>query len=227
MAPSSPAHRLQLVSFDLCPYVERSRIVLHAKGVPYDIRFVDLKQKPEWFLAISPRGKVPVLLVDDRPVFESMVINEMLEELYPERSMFPRDPVSRAQARAWIVFANDVLMPATYERGGAVSDEARRVAHGKVRDAFGRVEQQLASRGSSKLFFGDELGLVDAAYAPAMSRWQILEDVTQDHLLGEFPALLEYTKRVVAHPSAIAARAEGFATRYRDNLRERLGMPKA
>jgi glutathione S-transferase len=218
------SHRLELISFDLCPYVERSRIVLHAKGLPYDIRFVDLMQKPDWFLAISPRGKVPVLLVDGRPVFESMVINEMLEELYPEMPMFPRDPVSRAQARGWIVFANDVLMPATYERGGAVTSETRRACQEKVAGAFAKVEEQLASRGSAKFFFGDELGLADAAYAPALSRWQIQEGVTGDPLLSKFPALAEYTARVTAHPSAVAARAERFAERYRESVRVRQGL---
>src|SRR5512142_1474674 len=105
-------HRLKLVSFDICPYVERSRIVLLEKGLPHELEFIDLANKPAWFLEISPMGRVPVLLVDDRPVFESMVINELVNELQPEPPLFPQDPIGRAEGRGWIVFANDVIMPA-------------------------------------------------------------------------------------------------------------------
>ena len=101
-----------LVSAELCPYVERVRILLAAKGVPFETRTVDLKNKPDWFLALSPRGRVPLLSIDGEVVFESSVINELLEELHPEPRLFPREPVARARARSWIVFVNDELMPA-------------------------------------------------------------------------------------------------------------------
>ncbi|HEX8909242.1 MAG TPA: glutathione S-transferase N-terminal domain-containing protein, partial [Anaeromyxobacteraceae bacterium] len=74
------AQHLKLVSFDICPYVERSRIVLLEKGLPHDVELIQLSSKPAWFLEVSPMGRVPVLLVDGRPVFESMVINELLNE---------------------------------------------------------------------------------------------------------------------------------------------------
>src|SRR5512141_1835915 len=109
------AHHLKLVSFDICPYVERSRIVLLEKRLPHEIEFIELANKPAWFLQISPMGRVPVLLVDGRPIFESMVINELLDELQPAPPLFPDAPLERAEARGWIVFSNDVVMPA----GGA------------------------------------------------------------------------------------------------------------
>src|SRR5512146_376436 len=105
------ALRLKLISYDLCPYVERSRIVLLEKNVPHEIELIDLDDKPAWFLAISPMGRVPVLLAGDRPIFESAVINEFVEDLHPSPALLPRDPVARAEARAWIVFANDAIMP--------------------------------------------------------------------------------------------------------------------
>src|SRR5579883_3415353 len=109
------AHRLQLISFELCPFVERSRIVLTEKGLAHDVTFIDLKAKPDWFLAISPMGKVPELRIDDRPVFESLVINELVEELYPSPALMPSDPLTRAEARAWMIFAGDQLMPHGYK----------------------------------------------------------------------------------------------------------------
>ena len=67
---------LKLISHHLCPYVQRARIVLEEKSVPHELEFVDLADKPDWFLEISPLGKVPVLLVDGQPLFESVVIAE-------------------------------------------------------------------------------------------------------------------------------------------------------
>ena len=77
------AHHLKLVSFDICPYVERSRIVLLEKRLAHEVEFIELASKPAWFLEVSPMGRVPVLLVDGRPIFESTVINELLDELQP------------------------------------------------------------------------------------------------------------------------------------------------
>ncbi|MEO6420691.1 MAG: glutathione S-transferase family protein [Polyangiaceae bacterium] len=214
-------HKLQLISFDLCPYVERSRIVLEEKKIPYDIRFIDLKNKPDWFLAISPRGKVPVLLVDERPVFESAVINEMLEELYPEKAMFPRDPVTRAQARGWIVFCNDVLMAPSYTYQTTIAEDAQRVAGATLRDGFSKLEAELVKRAPAKFFMDDEFGLVDAAYAPLLTRCIFAVEVLGTNPLAEFPELSAYTERLLQHPSAVAARAENLKPRLLDMLRER------
>ena len=75
------AHRLTLVSFDICPYVERSRIVLLEKAVPHEVAFIDLANKPDWFLRISPMGRVPVLLVDSQPACSGRLDTELVDEL--------------------------------------------------------------------------------------------------------------------------------------------------
>ena len=213
-------HKLHLISFDLCPFVERSRIVLEEKGLPYELTLIDLQCKPEWFLAISPRGKVPVLLVDDRPVFESMVINELLEELYPEKRMFPRDPFERAVARAWIVFCNDVINPASFALAfTAKTEQERDAARAALTDAFGKVEQQLATRSEGEFFLGGAFGLVDAAYAPFFDRWLAL--TPQDDPLVRYPALSAYARALDAYPAVKAAQPANLAERYRDLLRER------
>src|ERR1700710_3262367 len=76
---------LDLDSHPLCPFVHRAAIMLHEKGVPFDRRNVDLKNKPDWFLALSPRGKVPVLVADGVSLFESAAICEFLDETQPPR----------------------------------------------------------------------------------------------------------------------------------------------
>ena len=90
-----------LVSFKTCPWVQRAAIVLREKKVEFEFRHIDPDNRPEWFLAISPHRKVPVLRIDDRvSLFESNAIAEYLDETIAPR-LHPEDPVARAVNRAW------------------------------------------------------------------------------------------------------------------------------
>lgn len=202
--------RLKLISFDICPYVERSRIVLLEKGVPHDVEIIDLAKKPAWFLAVSPMGRVPVLIVDDRPVFESMVINELLNELYPEPPLFPDDPVARAVGRGWIVFANDVVMPAggaaLLAIAGGAKSNALAQPLGRLRDALAKLEQQLA-HGDGPFFLGRGFSLVDATYAPFFRRWRMAEGwgAPEAGLLASFPKVSAWAQAMLSRPCVAAA----------------------
>jgi glutathione S-transferase len=219
-------HRLKLVSFELCPYVERSRIVLLEKRVAHEVEFIDLANKPAWFLAISPMGRVPVLLVDDRPIFESMVINELIEELHPEPSLLPGGPLARAEARGWIVFANDVVMPGSLAAmlalaGGATGDSAARPL-ATLREALGKLDAHVARVGGP-FFAGAPFTLVDAAYAPFLRRWRIAEGWggPEARLLAGFPAVSAWADALLRHPSVRAAEPADFAARLRRAFEER------
>ena len=225
-------HRLKLVSFDICPYVERARIVLLEKGLPHDLEFIPLSNKPAWFLEISPMGRVPVLLVDDRPVFESMVINELLNELQPEPPLFPADPIARAEGRGWIVFANDVLMPAGSAAmlaiaGGATGDALARPL-GALRDALGKLEAQLARR-EGTFFLGRDFSLVDASYAPFFRRWRMAErwGSSDAHLLGAFPRVSAWVEAMLAHPSVASAETADLDGKSRRFYEERAAKNRA
>jgi glutathione S-transferase len=227
------AHRLKLVSFDICPYVERSRIVLLEKGLPHDLELIELANKPAWFLAISPMGRVPVLLVDDRPVFESMVINELVNELQPEPPLFPEDPISRAEGRGWIVFANDVVMPAGGAAMLAVAGGARGEALAKplaaLRDALGKLEGQLA-RGGGPFFLGKSFSLVDASYAPFLRRWRMAEGWGAPEavgLLASFPRVAAWAGALRARPSVAAAEPADLDAKSRRFYAERAARTRA
>src|ERR1035438_7467120 len=102
------AARLRLISHTLCPYVQRAVIALAEKGVAFERIDIDLANKPDWFLAISPLGRTPVLLVGDVPLFESAVILEYFEEPEP-KPLHSADPLRRAEHRGWIEFGSAVL----------------------------------------------------------------------------------------------------------------------
>src|SRR5829696_8462725 len=102
------AARLKLISHKLCPYVQRAVIALTEKSVAFERIDIDLANKPDWFLAISPLGKTPVLQVGDKAIFESAVILEYLEETQAG-PLHPADSLERAEHRGWIEFASTIL----------------------------------------------------------------------------------------------------------------------
>ncbi|MEO7578705.1 MAG: glutathione S-transferase N-terminal domain-containing protein, partial [Massilia sp.] len=91
--------KLTLVSHVLCPYVQRAVIVLKEKGVDFERIDIDLADKPAWFLALSPLGKTPLLMIGDQVIFESAVICEYLEDTQAP-ALHPADPLGRARHRA-------------------------------------------------------------------------------------------------------------------------------
>ncbi len=99
---------LELVSFVICPFVQRAIIVLSEKEVPFEITYVDIDEPPEWFSKISPFGKVPLLKVDGDVLFESAIINEYLDEVFMPR-LHPDAPLERAKQRGWIEFGSNLF----------------------------------------------------------------------------------------------------------------------
>lgn len=99
---------LKLVSHYLCPYVQRAIIALSEKQVPFEREYIDLGNKPDWFVKKSPLGKTPLLLADDAAIFESAVIVEYLEDTQ-QNPLHPRDALERAQHRAWVEYGSSIL----------------------------------------------------------------------------------------------------------------------
>jgi len=160
---------LHLVSHKLCPYVQRARIVLAEKNIPHRIEFIDLADKPDWFLQISPLGKVPVLCVDGRPLFESAVIAEYLDETSPG-SLHPLDVLEKARNRSWIEFASSTLAAiATFYR--AKGHESFSDAMASLRERFSRLEDELDD---GPWFNGKAFSLVDAAFGPVFRYFEVI-----------------------------------------------------
>jgi glutathione S-transferase len=99
---------LTLVSFNICPYVLRVVAALNHLQIPYEIKYIDLENKPEWFVKASPLEKVPILLVGDKVVFESLVILDYINTLTPH-SLLPTDNLERALNRARAEFSGEVI----------------------------------------------------------------------------------------------------------------------
>ena len=189
---------LKLISFNLCPFVQRSVAVLEEKGVPYDIEYIDLDHKPEWFLKLSPLGKVPVLLVSDEVLFESAVIAEYIDETTSGPRLLPDDALARAKSRAWIEACSD-LVRKTHRLYSAGDEEKARKAAVNARSALCRFEEVL---GDGPFFSGEAFSLVDAAAAPPLQRLLWCNEAAPSlQLFDDLPKVTAWLDTLLAYPA--------------------------
>lgn len=230
---SGTAPPYTLVSHRLCPYVQRAAIVLREKGLDFERIDIDLANKPDWFLAVSPMGKTPVLLVDDAAIFESAVICEYLDETQMP-PLHPALPLARAAHRGWMEFASATLndIAGLYS---APDEAALALKTGALRKRFAQLEQALAlSQDNAPYFDGAAFSMVDAAFAPVFRYFDVIERIAgmpncfeglprvqawraslQDRpsvrqaVRDDYPALL--TAFLLARGSALSHRIQGRA----------------
>ena len=190
----------ELISHDLCPYVQRAAIVLAEKRVPFTRTNIDLANKPDWFLSISPLGKVPLLRQGDTILFESVAICEFLDEIYAP-ALHPRDPVERAQHRGWIAVASSILetIGGLYNAPSEADFQARAA---ELDARLGRVEHVL--RGGP-YFSGSAFSLVDAAFAPVFRYFDVFDRHVSLAAFTAKPRLVEWRGRLAERPSVAGA----------------------
>lgn len=196
-------------------------IALRAKGVEFETTYIDLRNKPDWFLKISPHGKVPVLSVDDVPLFESNAIAEYLDDVVSPR-LHPDDPLKRARNRAWTDFVPD-FAKALSSIYYATTAEAQAKALDEAPDRVVRVERALAEeRGNDGPYFnGDRLSLVDAAYAPFLQRFELVEDRMRCGLLRRFPLVQAWADALIANETVRGSVPPEFEEAFAANLKRR------
>lgn len=216
----------RLISFKTCPWVQRAAIVLREKQVPFTFVHIESGDRPDWFRALSPHGKVPVLRIgEDVALFESNAIAEYLDETVAPR-LHPRDPVTRAVNRAWTDY-----IPAFSAALGALSGAGTRADYDGARAAlalvFARLEAALERQGSGPFFNGADYALVDAGYAPFLQRHLIVERLAGDPLSEAYPRLRQWAEALVARPSTHSFPPDMFERLYRDNLARRGGIVAA
>ena len=196
---------LKLISHKLCPYVQRAVIALSEKGVAFERIDIDLANKPDWFLKISPLGKVPVLMVatgtGEVALFESNVICEYIEETQVGPKLHPADPLARAQHRAWMEFGSAILadlwgLETTTD--GAVFESKRHALIAK----FARVE---AALGAGPFFAGDDFSLVDAVFAPVFRYFDVFDQLGDLAVFADTPKLRAWRAALAPRPSVKTA----------------------
>lgn len=203
---------LEFITSHVCPYAQRTHMALIEKRLEFERTEIDLAAKPDWFNEVSPYSKVPVLRHGDAVVYESAIINEYLEEVFPTPPLMPADPERRATARVWIDFANASFAPAFYKL--LLADEAER--RREVREELTRHLTFMEERGMARLsegpyWLGDEVTLVDLGYYPWFERFPVLTHYRGVKIPAECPRLKAWVELMAERPSARAtAHDEGY-----------------
>ena len=209
-----------LVSFKTCPWVQRAAIVLREKQIPFEFRHIDPDNRPDWFLAMSPHRKVPVLRIDDQiSLFESNAIAEYLDETIAPR-LHPADPIRRAINRAWTDYLPSFASAVTAS-GYAAAEAEYQLAVENVKQPLARLEKALETQDAGPFFNGAAYSLVDAAYAPFLQRAWFLERVKPLGLIAQHPRLAAWQQALLARPSTHSFPQDEFEALYRENLRRR------
>ena len=197
--------KLTLISHKLCPYVQRAVIALNEKGIPFERIDIDLANKPDWFLQISPLGKVPVLRVETEDgevaLFESNVICEYIEETQAGAKLHPHDALKRAQHRAWMEFGSTILSElwGLETTGDPAIFESKRQA---VSAKFARVEGAL---GVGPFFAEQNFSLVDAVFAPIFRYFDVFDQLIDLSVFADTPKVRAWRKGLAERPSVRTA----------------------
>jgi RNA polymerase-associated protein len=191
-----------LYSGTTCPFSQRCRFVLFEKGMDFEIRDVDLYNKPEDISIMNPYGQVPILVERDLILYESNIINEYIDERFPHPQLMPADPVMRARARLFLFnFERELFVHVQQlERRDHTKDSSRMMerARQQIRD---RLTQLTPIFMKNKFMLGEDFSMLDVAIAPLL--WRL------DHYAIEMPKtaapLMKYAERIFTRPAYIEA----------------------
>lgn len=220
---------IELFTADSSPYAQRVRMALLEKGIGYWHTEIDLANKPEWFLVISPTGEVPVIRHEDHFVADPTVILEYLEDVFPSPRLRPADPALRAVARFWTKIADEKLYPAML-RVLLSTGEKRSAAWTKLRDLLMFIEREGLTRcGRGPYWLGQELSVVDLVYYPFFERLPALPEAEGTGLpllsirlrywlnaMGERPSVQATRNSLETHARAFAGFSGVRQPRRRD-----------
>lgn len=196
---------VQIYSAKACPFAHRSRLVLLEKGIEFELTEIDLQNKPEWFSQISRYGKVPAIKHGNHEVYESAIINEYLEEAFPEPPLLPQDPGTRAIARIWIDYANTRFVPAFSRLLRGQTPQEQEQGRQELLDSLLYIEQGLNTLSEQGAYwFGDVLTLVDLTFYPWFERLPVLETYRNFSLPATHTRLLQWQKALQDRPSVQA-----------------------
>ena len=170
---------IKIYSSARCPYAQRTRMLMIEKEIPFELTEVDLRNKPDWFLAVSPYGKVPVIVDDGQTIYESAIINEYLDEKYISIPMMPEEPVERAKARIWMDYCTNKYL--TLSRKLLVdhgNEELQTENKKKMKESLIYIEKECFEKNANGPFWlGNKISLVALHYAPFFERFGAFKEL--------------------------------------------------
>ncbi|XP_006268676.4 glutathione S-transferase omega-1 [Alligator mississippiensis] len=203
-----PEGLIRLYSMRFCPFAERTRLVLKAKGIKHEIININLKNKPDWFFEKNPFGLVPVLETSKgQLIYESPITCDYLDEAYPGKKLLPEDPYERAYQKMLLEHFSK-LTPLAYKHFMAIQNgEDSTALKAEIGEKLGKFEEILANR-QSVFFGGDSVSMFDYLIWPWFER---LEAFQLYDCLGHTPKLKRWMEAMKQDP-AVKATMTDFQT---------------
>jgi RNA polymerase-associated protein len=187
-----------LYSGTTCPFSQRCRFVLFEKGMDFEIKDVDLFNKPEDINVMNPYGQVPILVERDLVLYESNIINEYIDERFPHPQLMPADPVARARTRLFLFNFERELFVHVQTLENSNNPKLIEKAKPAIRDRLVQLAPVLLK---NKYMLGDDFSMLDVAIAPLL--WRL------DHYGIDVPKsavpLMKYAERIFSRPAFIEA----------------------
>jgi glutathione S-transferase len=217
-APRSPVTTVRLFSARACPFAHRTRLVLAEKAVRFDLTEIDLQNKPQGFAAVSAYGKVPAIEHAGHRLYESAIVNEYLDEVFPSPPLLPADAGRRALARIWIDYANTRFVQAFSGLLRAESPAAEDAARAALDEALEFLEREGLGKLSSggPFWLGSSITLVDFTFYPWFERLPALRRY-RDYSLPKHLVRLEAWREAVSQRASVKGQqssAEYYVERY-------------
>ncbi len=208
MTMPPPLNSMQLVGNSICPYSQRARIALEDAGIAHEWVELDFTDKPDWFVALTPAGKVPLLRHESGCVFESGAIVDYANDLSSQRYL-PDDPLERAQVRSWALYA---------ER---LHDEARAYFTARTDADMAAARQRLLDRliklaapARSLFIQGESLTLAGIYMSPLFVLLQALPEQGTP-IAHEHGAVAELAAQLLAQPTVARIDTPAYRERFR------------
>lgn len=209
----------RLVSFKLCPFVQRVAIALNQKSIAYEIEYIELSNPPNWFLELSPFKKVPLLQVGNQALLDSTAINEYLEDAYPNK-LHPSNLVLRATNRSWIEHSNQCTWSAFHLSVKETEKEFIEIRD-NLFEQFDKLEPSIKGR---PFFNGADFSLVDASYAPLLQRLDFLNEIKPGVLDKlRHPKIVAWKDALMQHTAVIHSCVPELKALYNELLWKRQG----
>ncbi|XP_057777075.1 glutathione S-transferase U17-like [Salvia miltiorrhiza] len=187
---------LKLLGARQSPFVNRVVMALEMKSIDYELVEMNRHEKPELLIKSNPvHRKIPVLLHGERPICESLIIVQYIDEAWNDGpTILPTGPHDRAIARFWAAFVDDKLVPLLGQIWAAGGEEASMLVFEKTFEALMLLEEAFINCSKGKAFFGgDDVGYLDIALGSfvgpirvteMMNGTKILDQTKTPHLVG-------------------------------------------